>query len=185
MLYGDRNFYTASVRLNPHAMQSTITQIDKAWSALSPNDLFQYEFLDDHIASFYHQEQQVYTAFRFFSCIAIFVGCLGLYGLIAFATLQRTREVGIRKVLGASVPNILLLFGREFIVLILLAFLVAAPLAWLAMNNWLDNFAYRIGIGWETFVVSLAASFIIAAVTISYKSIAAAVANPVRSLRTE
>jgi hypothetical protein len=185
MLYGDRNFYTASVRLNPHAMQSTITQIDKAWSALSPNDLFQYEFLDDHIASFYHQEQQVYTAFRFFSCIAIFVGCLGLYGLIAFATLQRTREVGIRKVLGASVPNILLLFGREFIVLILLAFLVAAPLAWLAMNNWLDNFAYRIGIGWETFVVSLAASFIIGAVTISYKSIAAAVANPVRSLRTE
>jgi putative ABC transport system permease protein len=185
MLYGDRNFWAASVRLNPHAMQATIAQIDKTWSALSPNDLFQYEFLDDHIASFYRQEQKVFTAFRLFSCIAIFVGCLGLYGLIAFATLQRTREVGIRKVLGASVPNILLLFGREFIVLILLAFLVAAPLAWLAMNNWLENFAYRIGIGWGTFGISLAASFIIAAVTISYKSIAAAVANPVRSLRTE
>jgi putative ABC transport system permease protein len=185
MLYIDRNFWTASVRLDPRSMQSTIDKIDKAWSALSPNDLFQYEFLDDHIATFYRQEQQVYTAFRIFSCIAILVGCLGLYGLIAFATLQRTREVGIRKVLGASVPNILLLFGREFIVLILLAFVVAAPLAWLTMNNWLNNFAYRIGIGWGTFVISLAASFIIATFTISYKSIAAAVANPVKSLRTE
>jgi putative ABC transport system permease protein len=185
MLYDDRNFYAASVRLNPHAMQSTIARIDKTWSALSPNDLFQYEFLDDHIANFYRQEQKVYMAFRLFSGIAIFIGCMGLYGLIAFATLQRIREVGIRKVLGASIPNILLLFGREFMLLILLAFVVAAPLAWLAMNSWLENFAYRIGIGWGTFVVSLAASFVIAAFTISYKSIAAAVANPVLSLRAE
>jgi putative ABC transport system permease protein len=183
--YSDRDVWTASVRLNPHSMESTIAQIDKDWSALSPNDLFQYEFLDDHIAGFYRQEQKVYTAFRLFSGIAIFVGCLGLYGLIAFATLQRTREVGIRKVLGASVPNILLLFGREFIALILLAFVVAAPVAWWAMTSWLGNFAYRIDIGWETFVVSLTASFLIAACTISYKSIAAAVANPVRTLRTE
>lgn len=185
LLYSDRDVWTASVRLNPHSMKSTIAQIDKDWSALSPNDLFQYEFLDDHIAGFYRQEQKVYTAFRLFSGIAIFVGCLGLYGLIAFATLQRTREVGIRKVLGASVPNILLLFGREFIALILLAFVVAAPVAWWAMTSWLGNFAYRIDIGWETFVVSLTASFLIAACTISYKSIAAAVANPVRTLRTE
>jgi putative ABC transport system permease protein len=185
MLYIDRNFWAASVRLNPHAMEGTIAQIGKDWSALSPNDLFQYEFLDEHIAGFYRQEQKVYVAFRLFSCIAILVGCLGLYGLIAFATLQRTQEVGIRKVLGASVSSILLLFGREFIVLILLAFLVAAPLAWLAMHNWLDDFAYRIGIGWGTFVISLAASFIIAALTISYKSIAAAVVNPVKTLRTE
>ncbi|HTR28428.1 MAG TPA: ABC transporter permease [Puia sp.] len=185
LLYLDRNFWAAAVRLDPHNIKATIAQIDKIWSALSPNDLFQYEFLDDHIATFYRQEQKVYTAFRLFSCIAIFVGCLGLYGLIAFATLQRTREVGIRKVLGATVPDILFLFGREFIVLILLAFVVAAPVAWLAMHSWLEGFAYRIGIGWGTFVVSLAASFVIAACTISYKSIAAAVANPVRSLRTE
>ena len=185
MLYIDRNFWATAVRLDSHNMNATIARIDKAWSALSPNDLFQYEFLDDHIASFYRQEQKVYTAFRLFSCIAIFVGCLGLYGLIAFATLQRTREVGIRKVLGATVPNILLLFGREFIVLIALAFVIAAPLAWLTMHSWLESFAYRIGIGWGTFAVSLAASFLIAACTISYKSVAAAVANPVRSLRTE
>jgi putative ABC transport system permease protein len=185
LLYSERNFWNASVRLNPHNMEGAIARIDKIWSALNPNDLFQYEFLDDHIAGFYKQEHKVYTAFRMFSCIAIFIGCLGLYGLIAFATLQRTREVGIRKVLGASVSDVLLLFGREFIVLILLAFVVAAPLAWLVMHNWLNDFAYRIGIGWGTFVISLAVSFVIAALTISYKTVAAAVANPVRSLRTD
>ena len=185
MLYMNRNFYTASVRLNPHSMPGTIARIDKTWSGMSPNDLFQYEFIDDHIATFYKQEQKVYTAFRLFSGIAIFIGCIGLYGLIAFATLQRTREVGIRKVLGATVPDILLLLSREFIFLIMLAFVVAAPVAWLAMHNWLENFAYRIGIGWGTFIISLVVSFIIAGFTISYKSIAAAIANPVKSLRTE
>ena len=185
MQYNDHGFWNVSVRLNPHAMQGTIAQIDKIWSALHPKDLFQYEFLDDHIASFYKQEQKVYTAFRLFSGIAIFIGCIGLYGLIAFATLQRTREVGIRKVLGASVASILLLFGREFIFLILAAFVVAAPVAWLVMHSWLNDFAYRIDIGWMTFAISLAVSFVIAAITISYKTAAAAMANPVKSLRTE
>lgn len=185
MLYDENNFYSASVRINPAGMHGTIDRIDKQWSGLYPDLLFQYEFLDDHIAGFYRQEQKVYTAFRIFSCIAILIGCLGLYGLIAFATLQRTREVGVRKVLGASVPDILLLFGREFIWLILVAFVIAAPLAWLTMHSWLADFAYRIGIGWETFLVSIGASFLIAAFTISYKTIVAAMANPVRSLRTE
>jgi ABC-type antimicrobial peptide transport system permease subunit len=185
MVYADNRFYTASVRLTPSGMRGTIDHIDKLWSALYPDLLFQYEFLDEHIASFYRQEQKVYTAFRLFSCIAILIGCLGLYGLIAFATLQRTREVGIRKVLGATVPDILLLFSREFIWLILLAFVVAAPVAWLAMHSWLANFAYHIDPGWETFLIAVGASFFIAAFTIAYKSIAAAFANPVRSLRTE
>lgn len=185
LAYNDRAFYTASVRINPRVMQATIDHIGKLWSALYPDNLFQYEFLDDHIASFYRQDQKVYTAFRLFSCIAILIGCLGLYGLIAFATLQRTREVGIRKVLGASVPDILFLFSREFIWLILLAFVVSAPVAWLAMHSWLANFAYRIDIGWGTFLISIGASFLIAALTISYKSMAAALVNPVRSLRTE
>src|SRR5580692_3548407 len=148
MQYNDHGFWNVSVRLNPHSMQQTIAQIDKVWSGLNPNNVFQYEFLDEHVASFYRQEQKVFTAFRLFSGIAIFIGCIGLYGLIAFATLQRAREVGIRKVLGASVPDIVFLFGKEFIWLILVAFVVAAPVAWLAMNAWLDNFAYRIGIGW-------------------------------------
>ena len=185
LLYAENNFYTASVRVNPVGIRATIDRIGKEWSILNPKGLFQYEFLDDHIASFYRQEQKVYTAFRLFSCIAILIGCLGLYGLIAFATLQRAREVGIRKVLGASVSDILVLFGREFIWLIVVAFVVAAPVAWLAMNAWLDNFAYRIGIGWGTFVVAIAVSMGIAAFTISWESLKAAIVNPVRSLRSE
>ena len=185
LLYYENRFYTASVRVNPVGIRATIDRIGKEWSVLNPRGLFQYEFLDDHIASFYRQEQKVYTAFRLFSCIAILIGCLGLYGLIAFATLQRAREVGIRKVLGASVSDILVLFGREFIWLIAVAFVVAAPVAWLAMNAWLDNFAYRIGIGWGTFVVAIAVSMGIAAFTISWESLKAAIVNPVRSLRSE
>lgn len=185
IVYAENRFHHASVRINPHGMDATIAHIGKLWSALYPDQLFEYELLDDHIAAFYRQEQKVYTAFRMFSCIAIFIGCIGLYGLIAFATLQRTREVGIRKVLGASIPSILFLFGREFIWLILLAFVVSAPLAWLAMHSWLSNFAYRIDIGWGTFVFAAGVSFLIAGLTISYKTMAAAVANPVRSLRTE
>ncbi|MBS1605512.1 MAG: FtsX-like permease family protein, partial [Bacteroidetes bacterium] len=185
MVYAADNFRTASVRINPHNMDATIARIGKLWSTIYPDRLFEYEFIDDHIAAFYRQEQKVYIAFRMFSCIAIFIGCMGLYGLIAFATLQRTREVGIRKVLGASIPGILLLFGREFIGLIALAFIVSAPLAWLAMHSWLTNFAYRIDIGWGTFVAAAGTSFLIAAITISYKSVAAALANPVQSLRSE
>jgi putative ABC transport system permease protein len=185
LLYDENRFYKASVRLNPVGMRATIDHIDRLWSTLYPDLLFQYEFLDDHIASFYRQEEKFFTAFRVFSCIAIVIGCLGLYGLIAFATLQRTREIGIRKVLGASIPDILILFSREFVWLILIAFVISAPVAWLLMHSWLANFAYRIGIGWGTFVISIGASFLIAAFTISYKSVAAALANPVRSLRTE
>jgi len=185
MVFARDNFWTASVRLNPHNMEGTIDHIKGMWSSLYPDQLFQYEFVDEHIAKMYRQEQKVYTAFRIFSFIAIFIGCMGLYGLIAFATLQRTREVGIRKVLGASIPDILYLFGREFIWLISLAFVVSAPLAWWAMRSWLSNFAYRIDIGWGTFLISAGASFLIAGITISYKSLAAAFANPVRSLRTE
>ncbi len=185
LLYDENNFYSASIRLGAAGMHGTIDRIGRQWSALYPDLLFQYEFLDDHIAALYRQEQKVFTAFRLFSCIAILIGCLGLYGLIAFATLQRTREVGIRKVLGATVPDILFLFGREFIVLIGLAFVISAPLAWLVMHSWLENFAYRIGIGWGTFLLSIGASFFIAAATISYKSIAAALMPPVKILRTE
>jgi putative ABC transport system permease protein len=185
MLYVDNRFYAACVRLNPAGIRATIDRIGKEWSALNPKGLFAYEFLDDHIASFYRQEQKVYTAFRLFSCIAILIGCLGLYGLIAFATLQRTKEVGIRKTLGATVPDILFLFGREFIWLILIAFLVSAPIAWLTMNAWLNNFAYRIGIGWDTFLIAVLSSLLIAAFTISWKSVKAAVVSPVKSLRTE
>jgi ABC-type antimicrobial peptide transport system permease subunit len=185
ILYRPQNFFVASVRIQPTGMAKTISSIDKSWSALSPNDLFEYEFLDDHIAKFYVQEQKVYTAFKLFSGIAILIGCLGLYGLISFAASQRTREIGIRKVLGAPIASIVGLFSKEFVVLICIAFVIAAPVGYYAMHSWLQNYAYHIEIGTGIFVVAIAASFIIAGVTIAYQTIKAAMANPVKSLRSE
>ncbi|MGZ3872794.1 MAG: ABC transporter permease [Mucilaginibacter sp.] len=185
LLYKADYFFTASIKLQPAGMNRTIDRIGKSWSALFPDGLFRYQFLDEHIASFYTQEQKVYTAFKLFSGIAILIGCLGLYGLIAFAASQRTKEVGIRKVLGAPVMSIVALFSKEFIVLISIAFLIAAPIGYYAMHNWLQNYAYHINIGAGIFIISIAASVIIAAITISYQAIKAALVNPVRSLRSE
>lgn len=185
LLYRADNFYTASVKLQTSEMNKTIAGINRSWSALFPDNLFSYEFLDDHIAAWYSQEQKEYTAFKLFAAVATIIGCLGLYGLVAFAAAQRTKEVGIRKVLGASMSNIVLLFSKEFVLLITIAFLIAAPIAYYVMNNWLQSFAYQINIGANIFAIAILSSFIIAACTITYEAIKAAVANPVKSLRTE
>ena len=185
LIYQKDNFYSASVRLNGTNMRKTIAAIDKSWSALFPQSFFEYEFLDDHIASWYRQEQKEYTAFKLFAIIAILIGCLGLYGLIAFAAAQRTKEVGIRKVLGASLTDIVLLFSKEFVVLIAVAFVIAAPVAYYIMHNWLQSFAYQIDIGAGIFIIAILTSFVIAACTIAYEAIKSAIANPVKSLRTE
>ena len=166
-------------------MQRTITDIDKTYSAMFPDNLFQYQFLDEHIASLYKQEEKEYVAFKLFACIAIIIGCLGLYGLVAFAAAQRTKEVGIRKVLGASLGNILYLFSKEFVLLILVAFVIASPVAYFFMHSWLNSFAYQVNIGITIFVIALAATFFIAACTIAFQAVKAAIANPVKSLRTE
>jgi putative ABC transport system permease protein len=184
MYYADA-FFMANVKLQPTAMNATIDNISKKWTALFPDNLFEYQFLDEHIASFYTQEQKVYTAFKLFSSIAILIGCLGLYGLISFAAAQRTREVGIRKVLGAPLMSIVGLFSKEFILLISIAFFIAAPIGYYSMHSWLQNYAYHINIGAGTFLISIAASFVIAAITISYQTIKAALVNPVKSLRSE
>ncbi|HEX6430316.1 MAG TPA: ABC transporter permease [Niastella sp.] len=183
--YNANRFFRVSVTLQPAGMLQTMRAIEKTWTSLFPDEMFTYEFLDDRIASFYRQEQKLYTAFRLFAGIAIFIGCLGLYGLIAFATLQRTKEVGIRKVLGAPLGSILYLFSKEFIWLILIAFLVAAPLAYYAMHSWLQNFAYHINISAGIFAVAIIASFVIAAITIASQTIKAAMANPVKALKSE
>lgn len=185
LLYGPDNFYMASVRIKPNAIHQTIGHIDKIWSSIFPNDLFGYEFMDEHIASWYKQEAKVYTAFKLFSSLAILIGCLGLYGLVSFSAVQRTKEVGIRKVLGASLFNISALFAREFIILIVLAFLIAVPVAYYFMHSWLENFAYHIVIRKGLFLISIGISFAIALITISYQAIKAALANPVTSLRSE
>jgi putative ABC transport system permease protein len=123
--------------------------------------------------------------YKIFAAIAIFLSCLGLYGLASFMAVQRIKEVGIRKVLGATSANIVYLFSKEFIILIAIAFLIATPLAWYFMNKWLQNYAYRISISWWLFAAGGFAAMIIALATISFQAIKAAIANPVKSLRTE
>jgi ABC-type antimicrobial peptide transport system permease subunit len=166
-------------------MPATIAAIGKAWGTLFPDGVFKYEFVDEHIAAMYIQEQKVYAAFQLFSGIAILIGCLGLYGLIAFAASQRTKEVGIRKVLGAPLFSIVGLFTREFVALIGIAFLIAAPLGYYMMHKWLENFAYHIKIGPAIFLVAIVASLAIAAITTMHQTLKAALANPVKSLRSE
>lgn len=183
--YVPDQFFTASIKLQPNNMTATIAAIGKTWSNDFPDNLFKYEFIDEHIAAMYTQEQKVYTAFQLFSGIAILIGCLGLYGLIAFAASQRTKEVGIRKVLGAPLHSIVGLFTREFVALIAIAFLIAAPLGYFMMHKWLENFAYHINIGPAIFLVAIAASLLIAAVTTAHQTLKAALANPVKSLRNE
>ncbi|HEY9197513.1 MAG TPA: FtsX-like permease family protein, partial [Mucilaginibacter sp.] len=185
LFYSPRNFFMVSVKLQPANMHQTVDKIDKIWSAMFPDDLFQYQFLDEHIAEQYRQEEKEYAAFKIFSFIAILIGCLGLYGLVAFAAVQRTKEVGIRKVLGASLANIVYLFSKEFILLIAIAFVIAAPVAYFIMNNWLQNFAYQVNIGAGTFAVAILTSVIIAAATIAHQAIKAGVANPVKALKEE
>jgi len=185
LCYFKNRFFMADVKLRAGTINKTIDQISKSWTAMFPDNLFEYKFLDEHIASFYAQEQREYTAFKFFSCIAIIIGCLGLYGLVMFAAAQRTKEVGIRKVLGAPIISIVGLFSKEFVVLIVIAFAIAAPVGYWMMNNWLNNYAYHISIGPGIFVIAIAASFVIAAVTIAYQTIKAARVNPVKSLRSE
>ncbi|MCS3800833.1 ABC transporter permease [Niastella sp. OAS944] len=183
--YFSKRFFRTSVTLQPTAMAQTMRAIEKLWLSMAPEEMFTYEFLDEHIAGFYRQEQKLYTAFRLFAGIAILIGCLGLYGLISFATIQRTKEMSIRKVLGAPLASIIYLFSKEFIWLILIAFLVSAPLSFYAMHSWLQNFAYHIDISAGIFIIAIIVSFVIAALTIASQTIKAARANPVKALKTD
>ncbi|MBC7920658.1 MAG: ABC transporter permease [Ferruginibacter sp.] len=185
LAYRPDAFSTVSVKIQPREMRQTVGRIDRVWSDLFPDGLFDYEFLDEHIASLYRQEQKVYVAFRLFSTVAILIGCLGLYGLVSFTAVQRTKEIGIRKILGASVSNIVALLSGDFLKLVLIANVIAWPVAWWAMNGWLEDFAYRIHIGGWTFALAGGSALVIALLTISYRAVRAAVANPVKSLRTE
>ena len=159
--------------------------MEQAYRQQFPESIFEYEFLDETISSFYREEEKLSRMFTVFSAIAIFIGCLGLYGLVSFMAVQRTKEIGVRKVLGASVVNIVLLFTKEFFVLIGIAFTIAAPLAWYVMQNWLQDFEYRIPLGPELFLVAVGFTLAIAFLTVGYRSIKAALMNPVKSLRSE
>jgi ABC-type antimicrobial peptide transport system permease subunit len=175
----------ANIKLSFSKAKTVIAAMDKLWNGDFPNYVFEYRFLDQSIADYYKQENQLSELYKVFSGIAIFISCLGLYGLICFMVVQRRKEIGIRKVLGAPVKDIVMMLSKEFTILISVAFLVASPIAWYFMHQWLQQYTYRIVIGIWFFAATILCSLLIAWLTVGYTAIKAAIANPVRSLRTE
>ncbi|MEJ0106113.1 MAG: ABC transporter permease [Bacteroidota bacterium] len=173
------------VKVNPQNLPATIAAIKQKYDAFFPGNLFDYSFVDERFNAQYRNDQLFGKVFALFSGFAIFIASLGLLGLSLFATMQRTKEIGVRKVLGASVSNIVLLLSKDFIRLVIIAFVIASPVAWFIMHSWLRDFAYRINISWWIFLLAGLLSVVIALATISFQAIKAAVANPVKSLRTE
>jgi len=174
-----------SINVNPNNLPSTISAIENKWKRLVPNRPFSYYFLDEFFDKQYRSEDRFGRLFLNFAILAIFISCLGLLGLASYSTMQRTKEIGIRKVMGATVTNILNLLSKEFLVLILISFLIAAPLTWYFMNKWLQGFAYRTSIYWWVFAMAGVLAILIALTTISFQALKAAMANPVKSLRSE
>jgi putative ABC transport system permease protein len=182
-IYGTNGYI--SVKLNTRDLPTTIANIRKTFDSFFPGNLFDYFFLDEKFNQLYSDDQLFGKVFALFAGFAIFIACLGLLGLSLFATAQRKKEIGVRKVLGASISNIVLLLSKDFIRLILLAILLASPLAWYLMRGWLQNFAYRINISWWIFLSAGMLAIFIAMATVSFQAVKAALANPVKSLRTE
>jgi putative ABC transport system permease protein len=178
-------FVSLSVRVNTRHLPRLMRRIEDIWRALVPGQQFEYSFMDDDFNAMYSNEQRMGKLFIIFTTLAIVIACLGLFGLAAYAAEQRNREIGIRKVLGASVSIIVAMLSKDFIKLVFISILISTPLAWLVMQKWLQGFAYRDNIHWWVFVVTGAGAIIIAFVTISFQSIKAAIANPVDSLRSE
>jgi ABC-type antimicrobial peptide transport system permease subunit len=181
---------TFSVALHPQtdksgSWQAAIQKIEKSWKELYPEYDFEYQFLDESIAKFYTGEKNISRLLNWATGLAIFISCLGLLGLVIFVTNQRTKEIGIRKVIGASVAQIVSLLSRDFLKLVLIAFLVAIPIAWWGVNKWMENFAFKTSISWWIFIISGALMTIIALVTLGIQTIRSAMANPVKSLRSE
>jgi len=166
-------------------MPAALSFLEKTWKERITHRPFEYHFLDEDYAALYKAEQKTAGVFSAFAAIAIILACLGLFALTAYAMVQRTKEIGIRKILGATIPNILTLVSKDFIKLIFIAFIIAAPIAWYVSNKWLANFVYRISVHWWVFVFAGVATLLIAFVTISLQAIRTAIANPVNSLRTE
>jgi putative ABC transport system permease protein len=177
------NFY--SLKFQTANVHQTIASIAKVWNKYFPESPFSYFFLDELYNAQYKSDGQFGKVFGLFSFLAIIIACFGLFGLSAYNVLQRTKEIGIRKVLGASVKHIIYLLSKDFLLLVLIAFVVAVPVTWFTMNSWLHDFAYRINISWWIFLIAGLIAILIAFITVSFQAIKAAIANPVKSLRTE
>jgi putative ABC transport system permease protein len=174
-----------SLKIDAANTDQILEQAKNRWKAMAPSMPFSYDFLDESFDAMYRSEMRIGKIAMTFSLLAIFIACLGLFGLATFMAEQRTREIGIRKVLGASVQGVARLLSKDFLKLVLIAILLAVPVAWWAMNRWLQDFAYRINISWWVFVVAGLITILIALLTVSYQAIKTALANPVKSLRTE
>jgi putative ABC transport system permease protein len=173
------------VRLESANIQQTLQNFSERWSAVAPERPFEYFFLDEAFADLYQRETRMSSLLTYFTLLALFVACMGMFALAAFATERRTKEIGIRKVLGATTSNIATLLSRDFLKLVLIAAVIAFPVAWWIMSRWLESFAYRIEMQWWMFLLAGVAAFVIAILTVGYQSLRAAVANPVDSIKTE
>ena len=185
IMAGTTSYYIGAVRLNTNDLQRTIRDIQNTWQAVYPNYVFEHTFLDEQIANFYSAERRNSYTMGFFSTVAIFIGCIGLLGLVSFMVQQKIKEIGIRKTFGASVMQIVSMLSREFIVLIGISFLLSSPLAFYFMQKWLSNFAYRYSMNGLEFLAGLTLTLVISMLTIGYRSIRAAKANPIDALKTE
>lgn len=179
------NYHEYGIKINMKEASSTLAAIEKAWNAMHPDQIYEYQFLDQQTAEFYEAEQSVLKLIQVFSAIALFIACMGLYGLVSYMAVQKTKEIGIRKVLGGSVTNILWIFGKEFFLLILVAFVLAAPIGWWIMNQWLQNYEYRFNMTWWIFVLEGVIILLVALLTVGFRSAKAAMMNPANALRTE
>lgn len=180
-----RFYGVTNIKLSTSNLVGMEENIQRTWDKFFPEYVNKSEFMDETIKKFYKQETQLTKLYQFFAMLAILISCLGLYGLVSFMAVQKTKEVGIRKVLGASVSSIVMLFSKEFTMLIFVAFLIAAPLAWYLMSKWLSNFVFKIDMGAWIFITAILLSIFIAWITVGFKAVRAALVNPVKSLRTE
>ena len=178
-------FNSMSVKISGNNMATTLAVVEKTWKKYLPEIPYQYTFLEENFNKLYESEQRQGAIFTIFSCIAIFIACLGLFGLSAFAITQRLKEIGVRIVLGAKMNSIVTLLSKDFLRLVLIASVIAFPVAWYAMTRWLQDFAYRINIQWWVFILSAVVALIVALGTVSFHAVKAALTNPVRSLRSE
>ncbi|MEP6514436.1 MAG: FtsX-like permease family protein, partial [Parafilimonas sp.] len=183
--FADYTSYKFFVRLKPGNPAPALSAMQKAWSATVADLPFKYNFLDESLDKFYKAERRWSSIIGWAGGISVFLACLGLFGLAALAAINRTKEIGIRKVLGASLPGIVKLLSKDFLKLVVISIIIAAPLAWYFMNKWLQDFAYRISIGWWVFIAAGLVAVMIAFVTIAFQAVKAGMANPVKSLRTE